>query len=118
MISHSDRIINPAYEVTVIDAGTGTNHTGLVYPGTEIEAGGITFYFHEPEAYPGLRVKTQPDWTLWLLYLSFALMLLGLYLCFFTPAACILVDEDSYRLICRKSEMELKQKISLLLSEG
>ena len=102
MISHSDRIINPAYEVTVIDADTGTNHTGLVYPGTEIEAGGITFYFHEPEAYPGLRVKTQPDWTLWLLYLSFALMLLGLYLCFFERTEAAHIKKDGLTIVGRK----------------
>ena len=28
-------------------------------------------------------MKTQPEWALWLLYLSFGLMTAGLYLCFF-----------------------------------
>ena len=102
MVSHSDEIINPAYEVKVIDSDTATNETGLVYPGTELMAGGITFIFHEPAAYPGLRIKTQPEWTLWLLYLSFALSLLGLYLCFFHIPEASHIKKDGLSFAGRK----------------
>lgn len=80
-VSASPELINPAYEVQLVNREGG--ESGLVYPGTTLEAGGIYFTMCEPESYPGLLVKSQPEWTLWFLYLSFALMLLGLYLCFF-----------------------------------
>ena len=100
MVSHSADPVNPAYEVRVIDGGR--DETGLIYPGTEITAGGISFLFHEPQPYPGLRVKTQPEWTLWLLYLSFALMLLGLYLCFFAIPEAAAVRADGIAIAGRK----------------
>lgn len=77
----STDIVNPAYEVQVIDGVE--NKMSLVYPNTTVEAGGILFNFHMPETYPGLRVKVQPEWTLVLLYASFVILLIGLYLCFF-----------------------------------
>ena len=88
-VSNSQELIHPAYEVQVLDGKA--EESGLVYPGTTLEAGGVYYTMYAPESYPGLCVKTQPEWTLWLLYLSFALMILGLYLCFFhvpVAAAC------------------------------
>lgn len=80
-VSHGQELVHPAYEVIVRE--DGGEQSGLVYPGTTLSAGGIFCSFREPEACPGLRVKTQPEWALWLLYLSFGLMTAGLYLCFF-----------------------------------
>jgi cytochrome c biogenesis protein ResB len=100
MVSHSNELVNPAYEVRVID--NGKDETGLIYPGTEITAGGVSFFFHEPQAYPGLRVKSQPEWTLWLLYLSFALMLLGLYLCFFYIPEAAHIKTEGLSVVGRK----------------
>ena len=68
MVSQSGDPVNPAYEVRRIDGDT--DETGLIYPGAEIFTGGVFFQFHEPQPFPGLRVKSQPAWTLWLLYLS------------------------------------------------
>ena len=101
-ISYSSEIINPAYEVNLAGAGSNAGHTGLVYPGTELMAGGITFVFHEPQAYPGLRVKTQPEWALILLYVSFALSLLGLYLCFFDIPEAAHIKENGLTIAGRK----------------
>ena len=70
--------------------------------GTAVHAGGVTYSFREPQAYPGLRIKTQPDWTLWLLYFSFALMLLGLYLCFFRIPEAAHVKKDGLTIVGRK----------------
>ena len=86
-VSGSGEMIHPAYEVRVIDGGRDS--TGLVYPGMTVFAGGVSYLFHDPGAYPGLRIKTQPEWTLWLLYLSFAMMLCGLYLCFFNDSKAL-----------------------------
>ena len=107
---------DPVYYCVVVQDGNMSPR--LAFPGEAVETDDAEYLFEEPELYPSIRVKTTPVWVYVLLYSAFAALVLGLYLCFFTPAACILVDEDSYRLICRKSEMELKQKISLLLSEG
>ena len=100
MVSQSGELVKPAYEVRVID--NGRDETGLIYPGTEITAGDVSFFFHEPQAYPGLRVKSQPEWTLWLLYLSFALMLLGLYLCFFYIPEAAHIKPDGLSVVGRK----------------
>ena len=100
MVSRSNQMINPAYEVRIIDGEKDS--TTLVYPGATVDAGGISFSFYDPGAYPGLRVKTQPEWTLWLLYLSFAMMLLGLYLCFFRIPEAAVVRKDGIALAGRK----------------
>ena len=100
MVSRSNDMINPAYEVRTIDEDR--DETGLVYPGTTVHVGGVTFTFYEPQAYPGLRIKTQPEWTLWLLYLSFALMLIGLYLCFFAIPEAAAVKADGLTIVGRK----------------
>ena len=80
-VSNSPSIVNPAYEVQVINGEN--SHSSLVYPGTMLEISGVYYTMAQPQYYPGLRVKEQPAWTLYLLYFSFGLMLLGLYLCFF-----------------------------------
>lgn len=100
MVSRSGEMVNPAYEVRVIDGGK--DETSIIYPGTAVHAGGVTYSFREPQAYPGLRIKTQPDWTLWLLYFSFALMLLGLYLCFFRIPEAAHVKKDGLTIVGRK----------------
>ena len=99
-VSHGNEITNPAYEVAVSEYGG--NQTGLVYPGTTIAAGGVLYTFHDPEAYPGLRIKTQPDWALWLLYFSFALMTVGLYLCFFQIPEAAHVKPDGISIVGQK----------------
>jgi cytochrome c biogenesis protein len=87
-VSSSGDLICPAYE---IQKATGSaQESGLVYPGTTLEVGGVYYTMYEPERYPILRVKIQPEWTLWFLYLAFALMVTGLFLCFFhTPVAAV-----------------------------
>lgn len=47
------------------------------------DVGGVYYTFRAPSYYPGLRVKTAPAWVLPLLYASFGVLLVGLYLCFF-----------------------------------
>ncbi len=98
-VSYTTDIINPVYEVQVIDGEE--NAMSLVYPNTTVAAGGMLFNFHYPETYPGLRVKSQPQWTLALLYVSFAVLLIGLYLCFFyIPIAA--TDKNGIALAGRK----------------
>lgn len=100
LVSRSGEMVHPAYEVSVIESGSES--TSLVFPGTTVNVGNITFTFYDPGVYPGLRVKTQPEWTLWLLYLSFALMVLGLYLCFFRVPEAAYIKTDGIAIAGRK----------------
>ena len=86
--SANSELINPAYEIMV--AENDEKNMGLVYPGESLMVGGVLYSFYDPEVCPGVRVKSQPEWTLALLYLSFAVMTVGLFLCFFVipQAAC------------------------------
>jgi len=113
LISRGTEIINPAYEVSVIENGKTEN--GLVYPGTTVEAAGVFYSFYDPEAYPGLLAKSQPEWALWLLYLSFALMTIGLYLCFFQiPEAAQIKTEG----IAFAGQKDISQQIQYYRSEA
>lgn len=99
-VSRGTEVINPAYEVSIIE--DGKEQGGLIYPGTTVTAAGVYYTFYEPEAFPGLRVKTQPDWALWLLYTSFAMMTLGLYLCFFQIPEAAQIKADGIAIAGRK----------------
>jgi len=91
-VSGSSELINPAYEVMVVE--NGERSRGLVYPGDALMVDGVMYTFYDPEVCPGVRVKSQPEWTLALLYLSFAVMTAGLFLCFFViPQAAYRKDE-------------------------
>lgn len=82
---------NPAYLTAIITAEE--QKMGMTLPDETFEVGGVYYTFREPQAYPGLSVKTQPLWVTPVLYASFAVLVLGLYLCFFhVPAALCLAD--------------------------
>ena len=99
-VSRGTEVINPAYEVSIIEEGK--EQGGLIYPGTTVTAAGVYYTFYKPEAFPGLLVKTQPDWALWLLYASFVMMTLGLYLCFFQIPEAAQIKADGIALAGRK----------------
>ncbi|MBQ9663100.1 MAG: cytochrome c biogenesis protein ResB [Oscillospiraceae bacterium] len=99
-VSHDTEIVNPAYEVSVIE--NGSEQPGLIYPGTTLEVAGVYYSFYPPEAYPGLMVKTQPEGALCVLYLSFVLLTLGLYLCFFQVPEAAQIKADGIALAGRK----------------
>lgn len=116
MISHGNDMINPAYEVSVIE--DGKEQVGLVYPGTTVTAGGVYYTFYEPEAYPGLQTKTQPGSALGLLYTSFILMTVGLYLCFFQIPEAAHIRSDGISVVGRKDiSMQIEQYRSELQQE-
>lgn len=72
---------HPVYLINIIDGGE--SRMGMAMPDETLVVGGVYYTFRAPQPYPGIRVKTQPAWVLPLLYASFALLLAGLYLCFF-----------------------------------
>ncbi|MDO4547021.1 MAG: cytochrome c biogenesis protein ResB [Clostridia bacterium] len=86
MSSSSGDMPNPLYLISVIDEG-GTQ-MGYAMMNSVYQVDGVTYTFLPPRAYPGLRVKYLPGWVLPVLYLSFVVLIAGLYICFFiTPVA-------------------------------
>jgi hypothetical protein len=99
----------PAYVMAIIT--TEEQKMGVTLPDEKFEVGGVYYTFRAPMAYPGLSVKTQPEWVLPVLYASFAMLLLGLYLCFFqVPAALCFVD-GQVRAVSGKDASDLAQQI-------
>ena len=96
------------YIVALRDTSAGGTEPMLLLPGEELETSDAVYRFGKPMYYPGIRVKTTPFWAYGLLYLSFAAITLGLYLCFFVPAAAVAVDEKGYYIVSRKWENELR----------
>ena len=100
------------YIVRLVDGGM---EPMLVLPGESVETGDAVYSFGAPTYYPGIRVKTTPVSIYALLYASFALLVTGLYLCFFAPAAAVAADGTGYAVVSRKGENELRQRISAMM---
>ena len=89
----------------------------VMLPDETIEAGGVHFTFREPVSYPGLRVKTQPGWVLPILYVSFAVLIAGLYLCFFHVPAAICLKEGRVRAASTKDSADLIEQMEEKIDE-
>lgn len=107
---------DPVYYIVRMSDGQTTPM--LVFPGDGIETDDAVYTFEEPMVYPSVRVKTTPVWVYALLYVSFALIVAGIYLCFFSPAAAVSVREQGYSIAGKKSDTELRQRLQVVLSEG
>ncbi len=105
----------PAYMTAVITPEG--QEMRVMLPDETIEAGGVYFTFREPLAYPGLRVKTQPGWVLPLLYTSFAVLVAGLYLCFFHVPAAICLKDGKVRAASAKDSADLMEQLEEKLDE-
>jgi len=117
-VTNSSEIINPAYEINIVQGED--IEPKLAFPGSSIEIGGVTYTFYKPELNPGLRIKEQPEWAMIILYISFIMMILGLYGCFFTiteaaevrkNGVCLISKKNNeQRLIVYKNEIELNKE--------
>ena len=85
---------NPVYEIIL--AEDGRYRSLLVFPGDELEAGGLTFRFNDPVEYPGLRIKRTPGVVNALLIAVFALMTAALYITFFCDPVVVKLDAEGY----------------------
>ena len=83
---------NPIYQVLL--AEDGDLRPMLVFPGEELEAGGLRFRFNAPVEYPGLRIKRTPPVINALLIGAFLLLLLGLTVTFFMPMVMVKADGE------------------------
>lgn len=101
---------NPVYLLQRSEDGENTQ--AVAFPGTVIELGGLSYRFNDPAQYPGLRIKYTPPLVNTLLFASFALMILGLYITFFMQPVLIKVDGVGYAVGGPKPEgtrIELKE---------
>ncbi len=105
----------PAYMTAVITPEG--QEMRVMLPDETIEAGGVYFTFREPISYPGLRVKTQPGWVLPILYTSFAVLVAGLYLCFFHVPAAICLKDGKVRAASTKDSADLMEQLEEKLDE-
>jgi len=105
----------PAYVIAMIDENG--QQMGVMLPDETFEIGGVYYTFRRPMAYPGLSVKTQPEWVMPVLYTSFAVLLLGLYLCFFHVPAALCFADGRVRAASGKDSAELLEQIELMMDE-
>lgn len=112
MVSHDTEMINPAYEVNIVENGETKPY--IVYPNTVHEVVGVTYTFYEPQVNPGLRIKSQPGWTLVLLYSSFVMMIFGLYLNYFCITEAASIKKDGISIVAKKDNT---QRVKLYMNE-
>ena len=96
------RCVNPIYHIQVNEGGNSLQRFAL--PGEELTIGSLRYSMESPVEYPGLRIKYTPPLVNVLLFLSFALMIVGLYMTFFMQPVLVKVDEEGYAVGGGKSE--------------
>ena len=99
------RYENPVYAIQVNDNGTASSQ--LFLPGESVRVGELEFLFDTPVEYPGLRIKYTPPIVNALLFATFALMIVGLYVLFFMQPVIVKVDEEGYAVLGPKPEAML-----------
>ncbi len=106
---------DPVYQVLVASEGVYT--PVMVFPGESLTVGGVEFTFEAPVEYPGLRIKRTPEAVNALLFAAFALMVLGLWFCFFQTPAIVAVREEGYTVAGPKPQGLTLELEALLESE-
>ncbi|MBQ7737192.1 MAG: cytochrome c biogenesis protein ResB [Oscillospiraceae bacterium] len=112
----SGEYADPVYYFIRIENGVMTPM--MAFPGDRVEVSDAVYTFSEPVHYPGIRVKTTPVWIYALLYLSFAALIAGLYLCFFASVASVSVEDGGWSAAGKGSEEELRQRINAFMGKG
>ena len=117
LITSTDRSFpDPVYRIQSIVDGMST--AVLAFPDEEIHIGNIIFTFLTPAEYPGLRIKHISSWFFGGLYFSFGLMVVALYLCFFTVPVCVRVEPEGFAVCSPKSAQGLWIDLEAELSAG
>jgi len=113
--STSGAYSDPVYDVLSVADGEMT--PVLAFPGETLTIGEVSFTMLAPVSYPGLRVKRVRPALLGALYATFALMVFGLYLCFFMTPVAIAVTREGYAVLSPKAQTGLKLELKALLEE-
>ena len=86
------RYENPIYSLQLSE--DGVTIPDIAFPGESLQLGGLEYRFEEAVEYPGLRIKYTPPAVNALLFASFALMIIGLYILFFMQPVIVKVDDQ------------------------
>ena len=113
--STSGAYSDPVYDI--ISVADGAMTTVLAFPEETLTIGDVSFTMLKPISYPGLRIKHMPSVILWLLYATFLLMVVGLYLCFFMVPTAIVVEDTGYTVLSPKTQTGLLIELEALLEE-
>lgn len=113
--STSGAYSDPVYDV--LSVAEGAMAPVLAFPGETLTIGDVSFTFLEPTSYPGLRIKHMNSAILGALYAVFALMVGGLYLCFFMVPVAVVVTEDGYAIVSPKQQTGLIIDLNACLQE-
>ena len=76
----------------------------LAFPGESLTVVELRYDFNAPVEYPGLRIKDTPGAVNLLLFLSFLLMIAGLYITFCCEPVLVKTDEEGYAVLGPKPE--------------
>lgn len=113
--STSGAYTDPVYDV--LSVAEGSMSPVLAFPGEMLTIGDVSFTFLEPTSYPGLRIKHVSTAVLGALYAVFALMVAGLYLCFFMVPTAVTVTENGYTIVSPKPSTGLIIGLNACLEE-
>lgn len=113
--STSGAYTDPVYDV--LSVAEGSMSPVLAFPGETLTIGEVSFTFREPVSYPGLRIKHVSTAVLGALYAVFALMVAGLYLCFFMVPTAVTVTESGYTIVSPKPSTGLIIGLNACLEE-
>ena len=105
---------DPVYQILMASEGVYT--PVMVFPGETVSVAGLDFTFEDPVEYPGLRIKRTPAVVNTLLFAAFALMVVGLWFCFFQTPAIVVVREAGYTVAGPKPQ-GLEMELAALLEE-
>ena len=100
---------NPVYAVTKLEDGHAEN--GVAVPGTTLVVGQVSYTFEKPMNISTLRLKSYPPGIFALLYLSFVLLIGGIWLAFFQVPAYVRAEDNGYVLRSAKPVPELEKAI-------
>ncbi len=106
---------DPVYDILSVSDGVMT--PVLAFPDETLTIGNVSFTLLDPISYPGLRIKQMNTAILGLLYAVFALLVIALYLCFFTTPVAVCVSEDGYQVFSPKVQTGLMIELQALLEE-
>ena len=113
--STSGEYTDPVYDILSVAEGDMT--PVLAFPDETLTIGDVSFTLLDPVNYPGLRIKHMNSAVLGALYMTFALMVAALYLCFFmTPVAAVITD-TGFTILSPKQQTGLMIELEAELKE-
>jgi len=107
---------DPVYDILSVADGTMT--PVLAFPDETLTIGDVSFTLLDPVSYPGLRIKHMNTAVLGALYAVFALLVAGLYLCFFVTPVAVCVTQEGYAVCSPKTQTGLMIELEALFEEG